>query len=75
MNQCLNENLETRNAAVAPSEEAKLTMIVPVARPKSAPPARVMTAAPGRERAVTIKYRQKYMNKVKKNLPMFLRMS
>jgi len=36
---------------VAPMEDAKLTRMAPAPTPKRAPPARVMTAAPGRESA------------------------
>ena len=41
------------NARVAPIDEAKETMTVPQNTPKIAPPTSVMTAAPGRDRAVT----------------------
>ena len=43
----------TRNARVAPMVLQKETMMVPVMTPKSAPPSRVMMAAPGSESAVT----------------------
>ena len=37
------------NATVAPSVEAKETTTVPHSNPNTAPPARVMMAAPGRD--------------------------
>ncbi len=43
-----------RKASRAPRLEAKLTMSKPQARPKMAPAASVMTAAPGNEKAVTV---------------------
>ncbi len=39
-------------ASVAPSVEANDTMTVPQTRPKTAPPASVMMAAPGSDKAV-----------------------
>ena len=44
---------EARKASVAPIEEAKDTSSVPHSRPKIAPAARVITAAPGSDRPVT----------------------
>jgi len=46
-------NLDTKQARVAPILLAKETMMVPLSRPKRAPPARVITAAPGRDNEVT----------------------
>ena len=42
-----------RKASVAPIVEAKDTSTVPASRPKTAPPASVMIAAPGSDSAVT----------------------
>ena len=47
---------ETRNAKVAPIDDAKETRTVPQSRPNSAPPAKVITAAPGSDNAVTAMY-------------------
>ena len=44
---------EARKASVAPIVEAKETITVPQTRPKIAPIARVITAAPGSDSAVT----------------------
>jgi hypothetical protein len=44
---------EARNASVAPRVEAKDTITVPHSSPNTAPPASVITAAPGSERPVT----------------------
>ena len=43
---------ETMKAMVAPSVDAKETMTVPHGSPNTAPPARVMMAAPGRDSPV-----------------------
>ena len=43
---------DTMNATVAPSVDAKETTTVPHSSPNTAPPARVMMAAPGNERPV-----------------------
>ncbi len=48
-----NKKRATTNASVAPMVEAKETTTTPVIKPKNAPPASVMIAAPGRDRAVT----------------------
>ena len=44
---------ETRNARVAPIDEAKDTSTVPQSRPKMAPATSVISAAPGSDRPVT----------------------
>jgi len=48
-----------RKARVAPIDEANETTRVPTTTPKSAPPASVMTSAPGNDRPVTATYTMK----------------
>ena len=50
---------DTAQASVAPILEAKDTSSSPYQKPNSAPPARVITAAPGRDRPVTTTYMAK----------------
>ena len=54
--QSRNKCRDTRNASVAPTDEANDTMIVPVTSPNNAPAASVKMAAPGSDAAVTAIY-------------------
>ena len=66
--QSRNKRRDTKNASVAPMLEANDTITVPQSRPKMAPAAKVMIAAPGRDRPVTATYARKKIRAVRHGL-------